>query len=521
MALRADAEVVERPQVDTRPMIESEPETPVIPPTEVDRYVLVLDLSKSMLAPLPDPNGAGSDRQKIEVARTAVYRILENAERSSAFFGLVTFTEVVRVAVALTEIRRENLPYIESLIGVLTPSGRSAIWDAMATGANMLRLGNQGVHGHLVLVTDGWDNASGRYEVVPEGKEPTPGRTDLVPHMLPTGSILTLRVIGIGSGDERDKGVDAPRMNELLTQLRRRAAEIGAANDFSYQEVVTGSQLFAQMVGAFLDVDYETIGRPIDQLHPEELARNAATAARALKSPTEHATVHRLSGHFSSAAGKEAVYSEAPGLEVDVISAPQGVLPSYLKERYGPLGSAIEAYVQKDYTTALERLGRSGNQLPPVTRLYWEARTHFAMGEVVDAARLLLQAWEEAEKLPPEARGRIIRRLALLQARMQDDRETETLVKFIDETDGKLERKDPELRARLQDLFTRLMELRGTYQLTRIAPQAESADAAQKHEAAVEQVFGLLQDTRLENTSQEPAVENALDFIELCLAELK
>ncbi|MCI4317208.1 MAG: VWA domain-containing protein, partial [Thermoplasmata archaeon] len=60
-----------------------------------ERHVLILDLSKSMLAPLPDTGGGGPDKQKIEVARTAVYRILENAETNGAFFGLVTFTETV------------------------------------------------------------------------------------------------------------------------------------------------------------------------------------------------------------------------------------------------------------------------------------------------------------------------------------------------------------------------------------------------------------------------------------------
>ncbi|MCI4322132.1 MAG: VWA domain-containing protein, partial [Thermoplasmata archaeon] len=72
-----------------------------------ERNVLVLDLSKSMLAPLPDPSG--SEKQKIEVARTAVYRILENAETTASEFGLVTFTESVRVAVPLGVIHKENL----------------------------------------------------------------------------------------------------------------------------------------------------------------------------------------------------------------------------------------------------------------------------------------------------------------------------------------------------------------------------------------------------------------------------
>ena len=39
-----------------------------------ERNVLVLDLSKSMLAPLPEPLTEGAERQKIEVARTAVFQ---------------------------------------------------------------------------------------------------------------------------------------------------------------------------------------------------------------------------------------------------------------------------------------------------------------------------------------------------------------------------------------------------------------------------------------------------------------
>jgi tetratricopeptide (TPR) repeat protein len=495
---------------------------PVAPaPVARERHVLILDLSKSMLAPLPDPDNPGPEKQKIEVARTAVYRILENAESMGAFFGLVTFTESVRVAVPLTEIRHENLPYIESLISMLTPSGRSAIWDALAVGADMLRAGANGaVRGNLVLVTDGWDNASSRFEVRdPNAPAPTGNKIDLVPYVLPPDSDLTFRVIGIGSGSERDKGVDSLRMNLFLTSLSARAKELHLPSPFNYQEVVTGSQLFSQMVNAFLDIDYEGV-RPMDQLHPEELARNAASAARALKEPQQHATVSRLSVHLASPAAEQEGYSEAPGLEVDVLSAPNGLVPPYLRERYGPLGTIIEAYLAKDYDAALERLGRAQALLPAVTRHYWSARIYFARGEIVDAARALLQAWQESEQLPPANRGRIIRRLALLQARMQNDKETETLVQFIDETETKLARSDPRLRARLVELFGRLMELRGTYQLTRLGAD-DPAQAAHKHEQAVEQIFGLLQDARLENTGAEPAVDGALDFIEICLAEMR
>ncbi len=484
-----------------------------------ERQVLILDLSKSMLAPLPDENGGAGDKQKIEVARTAVYRILENAESTHGFFGLVTFTETVRVAVPLTEIRRENLPYIESLISMLTPSGRSAIWDALAVGADLLRT-PAGVEGNLVLVTDGWDNASTRFTVT-EGNGATPSNySELGPYVLPPGSNLTLKVIGIGSGAERDKGVDSGRMGRFLEGLTRRAQELGVPTAFAYQEVVTGTQLFAQMVNAFLDIDFEG-DRELDQLHPEELAKHAAVAARALKEPQQHATVGRLTGHLASPAADAEMYDEAPTLEVDVLSVPGGAIPANLKERYGPLGGVIEAYLSKDYTGALERLTRAGAMLPAVTRYYWAARIHYGRGETVDAARSLLAAWGEAEQLPPASRGRIVRRLALLQARLQNDPETASLVQFIDETETKIKRADPKLRARLLELFQALMELRGTYQLTRAGGAEQSADAAAKHEQAVERAFGLLQDARLENTSGESVVDGALDFVEICLAEMR
>jgi hypothetical protein len=484
-----------------------------------ERHVLILDLSKSMLAPLPDTGGGGPDKQKIEVARTAVYRILENAETNGAFFGLVTFTETVRVAVPLTEIRRENLPYIESLISMLTPSGRSAIWDALAVGADLLRTGN-GVEGNLVLVTDGWDNASARFTVSEPG-QPTPGsHSELTPYILPPGSNLTLKVIGIGSGSERDKGVDSGRMGRFLDGIGRRASELQVPTTFTYQEVVTGSQLFSQMVNAFLDVDFEG-ARGIDQLHPEELARHAASAAKALKQPQQHATVGRLTGHLASPEATAEVYDEAPSLEFDVLSTPNGAVPAYLKERYGPLGSVIEAYLSRDYLGAQERLQRSSSMLPPVTVHYWAARIHFAKGEVIEAARALLTAWGEVDKLPPTNRGRVVRRLALLQAKLQNDKETETLIQFIDETENKLGHADPKLKARLSDLFQALMELRTTYQLTQLGAAEDSSDAAAKHEVAVERVFGMLQDARLENTSGEAVVDGALDFVEICLAEMR
>lgn len=484
--------------------------------------MLLLDLSKSMLAPLPDPQGAGPERQKIEVARTAVFRILQDAAATGTLFGLVTFTETVRVPVPLGEIHRENLPYIENLISLLTPSGRSAIWDALGVGADLLRMGTNGVQGNLVLVTDGWDNASARFEVRSDPKVKAPeGKVDLVPYILPAHSRLTLRVIGIGSGDERDKGVDSVRMNQMIGQLTDRAQELGLPPAFSFQLVTTGTQLFAQMVNAFLDVGYED-DRPIEELHPEELARHAGNAARALKEPQQHATVSRIkNAQGVGKSGGPTTYSESPDIEVDFLASGPGGPPAYLKERYGPLGEVVEAYLAGDYDRALELIQKTQGFLPAVTRLYWEARVQYARRAVVEAARTLLQAWNEAEKLPTATQAPILRRLAILQARMQNDKETETLVRFIDETEHHLTNGDPNTRERLMDLFAKLMELRGTYQLTRLAGEGDLQDAAVKHEAAVEEVFSLLQDARLDLATEGASVEGALDFIEICLAEMR
>ena len=487
-----------------------------------ERNVLLLDLSKSMLAPLPEPQNGHAEHQKIEVARTAVFRILQDAAASGTLFGLVTFTETVRVPVPLGEIRRENLPYIENLISMLAPSGRSAIWDAMAVGADLLRMGTDGVRGNLVLVTDGWDNASQRFDVrASSGTSLGAGRLDLGPYLLPANSRLTLRIIGIGNGAERDKGVDAGRMNQFLAQLTDRAQQLGLPPAFSFQEVTTGSALFAQMVHAFIDVGYEG-DQAIEELHPEELARHAASAARALKEPQQHATVSRIQpGRMSTPPAAEAAYREAPEMEIDVVAAGPAGAPAYLKERDGPLGEVVEAYLSGQYDRALELLARSQAVLPPVTQLYWEARVQFARHAVVEAARALLQAWTEAERLPEASQVPILRRLAMLQARMQNDKETETLVKFIDNTEHGLAQSDPKTRERLMALFGKLMELRGTYQLTRLAGEGDLQDAALKHEAAVEEVFSLLQDARLDLSVGGPVIEGALDFIEICLAEMR
>jgi hypothetical protein len=492
-----------------------QPEAPA-PPGE--RQVLVLDLSRSMLAPLPDPSGA--TRQKIEIARSAVARIVQNAETTGQPFGLVTFSDTAKVAVPLGGIHRENRPYVQSLIDMLAPAGRSAIWDGLAMGADLLREANGTVKGTLVLVTDGWDNASLQYEPTgSDGKMSPMPRRDLYGHLLPSGSALTLRIIGIGSGAQRDKGVDSERMNQFVGGLNSRALLVGAPTTFTYEEVDTGADLYTEMVNAFLDVE-DAPRASAFALAPEDLARNAARAARALKQPEEHSAIHRLARSGAAPLEVDMPYSEAAILEVDVL-APGRAPPADLRGRYGPLAGVVESYVKRDYAKALSELGRARLVLPPVTYAYWQAKIAFAKGELVEAARALLVAWSASEAVPIQSRIRVTRRLALLQAQMQKDPEAEALLTFVEETEGKIREAPAELQTRVMDLFDRLLELRGTYQLTKIEGAEDPAVAAQKHESAVEEIFGLLQDARLENTAGDAAVDGALDFVEICLAEMR
>ena len=438
-----------------------------------ERNVLLLDLSKSMLAPLPDPQGSRGERQKIEVARTAVYRILHEGARSGTSFGLVTFTDTVRVAVPLGTIETDHLAYIENLISLLTPNGRSAIWDAIGVGADLLRGGDQSVQGNLVLVTDGWDNASVRFGVRdPPGAALRPGVTDLVTHLLPEHSEVNLRIIGIGEGTERDKGVDGGRMNAFLGQLTSRARALGITGTFAFQEVRTGSELFAQMVQAFLDVGYGD-DQALEDLHPEELAQRAATAAKALKAPEQHDTVAPAQERPASpaSAGRTGARGEHRdgGRPPGRYGRRTGLSPRPVRPARGG-GRGLHRRPVRPCAT----LAHIGCPVPPYRSVgcTWEARVQFARGAAEDAARALLGAWAEAEKLSPASQGPIVRRLALLQARIQNDKETETLVRFLDDSEQRLSGAKPAVRERLQDLFGRLMELRGTYQLTRMAGPA-------------------------------------------------
>ena len=492
--------------------------SPLVRPPPRPRHVLVLDISKSMLAPLEEPSPGTAVRRKIEVARAATYRIFEAVQAQRALFGLVTFSNSAKVAIPLTEIRPEIRPALDNMIALLQPAGRSAIWDALALGSDLLRVPGGGVVGNLVLVTDGWDNMSQRFVGGPSSSEasPDPGkaapgpRQDVLGYLLNPRSRVALQIIGIGSGTEKDKGVDSQRMAQFAQAYAQRAQSLGLPCTVLYQEVITSEELFSRMITAFLDVPFED-QRNLEELHPDDVAQAAASAARGLRD------ARRSSPMAVGGPGvPPLVRPPHPGLplEVDVLDAQasQGVLN--LEERYGPLGQVARAFLEKDYARAETLLYQKGGLIAPVTRFYWQARVAFAQGKAEEAARHLAQAWGEAEILSGPERTQILRRVALLQAKLTQDRETEDLVAFFDAAETRARALGPENRKRLEELFDQILELRRTY-------AGVSGGGAAQHEALVETIFGELQDARLRNSPRDPTLEAFFDFVEIALAEMR
>ncbi len=487
---------------------------PLSPPPPRPRHVLVLDISKSMLAPLPDPVDESKVRRKIEVARAATYRIFEAVQTQGSYFGLVIFSNTAKVAIPLTEIRPEIRPALDNMVALLQPSGRSAIWDALALGADLLRAPGGGVVGNLVLVTDGWDNMSQRFrtdgeEEVPGASSPLPGRQSVLSYVLNPRSRVALQVIGIGSGGEKDKGVDSQRMGRFTRAYAHRAQALGIPCTVSYQEVITSEELFSRMVTAFLDVPFDD-QRNLEELHPDDVAQAAAAAARGLRDGHRPSPVEYLSSNRNPSG---AAPPAAP-LEVDILDAQASQGAVNLQERYGPLGEIVQAYLDHDYTRAETLLYQKGGLVAPLTRFYWQARVAFAQGKNEEASRDLAQAWTEAEGLSGVERTRILRRLALLQAKITGDEETAQLVSIFDAAETRARAIGPEARERLERIFDEILELRRTYAQV-------SGGGAARHEALVETIFGELQDARLQNKPRDATLEAFFDFAEIALAEMR
>jgi hypothetical protein len=469
------------------------------------RHVLVLDTSKSMLAPMAD-----SSRRKIEVARSAVFKILEEVKSQGAVFGMVVFNSTASVLLPLSP----QLPRVEEIVDRLVPSGKSAIWDALALGADLLRTTEGYVKGNLVLVTDGWDNMSQHFHVRDMDARPQPNATtvDLLGYMLPPNSQLKLQVIGIGSGVEKDKGVDTGRMQAFIAGFTRMAMAGSSASSASYVEVMTGEELFSGMVNAFVDIPFEDTPA-FDTLSSEDIASHAAGMAHTLKESDRHSLVGYL-GSAKSSSTEEAPEDKENGQEFDVVVSSEEGIPSNWKERYGPLGLVAEAYMAKDWAKAESILHGKGTKIHPVTKSYWLARVSYAKGDADGASRYLTEAWIEAFKLPPAEKSKIYRRLALFHAKISGDKDIQNFVEILERALSKARTSSPALTSQLERMFERLLELRNTYAKIR-------EGGAVEHEQLVEEIFGLLQDARLENRDRDPSIETFLSFVEVTLAEMR
>jgi hypothetical protein len=451
---------------------------------------------------------ADGAHKKIEVARSAVYKIMGEVKSQKALFGMVVFNSTASVLFPLSP----QLPSPDEVAERLVPSGKSAIWDALALGAELLRTVDGAVVGNMVLVTDGWDNMSERFHVErPEAQ--TAGRSntiDLLGHLLPRNSRLKLQIIGIGSGTEKDKGVDTVRMKALVEGFSRLATEFSSPSTATYKEVLTGEELFSGMVNAFLDVPFED-SQDFDSLNNEDIASHAAAMAHALRESHKHSLVGTLSSAKASNATEATSDSQ---LEVDVATANADGQPLHWADRYGPLGEVAEAYVNKDWTHAEEILSRKGTPIHPITRAYWLARISYAKGDAEEASKNLTEAWIEADQLSAKEKVQIYRRLALLHAKISGDKEVQNFVEIFERAATRAKSLSPSLSEHLEAMFEKILDLRRTYALIRTGGAVE-------HERLVEEIFGLLQDARLEDKVRDPSIEQFLSVVEVTLSEMR
>ncbi len=479
------------------------PPPPVRSPVDVPRHVLVLDTSKSMLAPI-----SGAPRRKIEVAREAVGKILEEVASQRAFFGMVVFNSTTRVLFPLSQ----KLPTMAEIEQNTVPTGKSAIWDALGLGADLLRLGPGGpIVGNLVLVTDGWDNMSRYFRLGPElPQSPVQrGSRDLVEYIVRGDTALRLQIIGIGSGAEKDKGVDAAMMQTLLSAFSSRATQVSSDSKASYREVMTGEELYTRMINAFLDVPFEDSGQ-FSSLSSEDLAQHAAEVAHALRNTSQYGLVE----HLSTAKKTEPGATPTEGADFDVAVAQDGEISSEMRERFGPLSEVASAFMAQDWARAEVVLQRNASVIHPFTRSYWMARISYAKGDGTEAARYLTEAWIEAATLPDSEKPQMYRRLALLHAKVGGDRQVQSLVEIFERARAKVGDQNAPLRDHLDSMFEKVLDLKRTYAAIR-------SGGAMEHEKLVEEIFGLLQDARIEDTRRDPDIQAFLSFVEVALSEMR
>lgn len=467
---------------------------------EPPRHVLVLDTSKSMLAPI-----TGVPKRKIEVAREAVGKILEEVKAQQAYFGIVVFNSTARVLFPISQ----KIPTLEAVVRNTVPTGRSAIWDAIGLGADQLRSPTGEIVGNLVLVTDGWDNMSRYFRLGPQAPESAmqQGSRDIVEYIMRPGTQLKLQIIGIGSGAEKDRGVDSALMQILVNSYTRKATEFATGSTVTYMEVLTGEDLYRKMVNAFLDVPFEDT-EAFGALSNEDLAKHAAGVASALRDTSGHTLVDHLGAARKSdaPAGNDAAF--------DVTVSVDGNIPQDLRQRYGPIGDVATAFMAGDWAAAQAILMKNAPIIHPVTRAYWLARIGYARGDQAEAARHLTDAWIEANGLRPSERAVIYRRLALLHAKISGDMEVQSLVQIFERAILAVPPDQATLKNNLEAMFEKILDLRRTY-------ASIKSGGAVEHEKLVEEIFGLLQDARIEDKARDPNIQSFLSLAEVALSEMR
>ncbi|MCL4324043.1 MAG: hypothetical protein M1144_01045 [Candidatus Thermoplasmatota archaeon] len=73
---------------------------------------------------------------------------------------------------------------------------------------------------------------------------------------------------------------------------------------------------------------------------------------------------------------------------------------------------------------------------------------------------------------------------------------------------------DRKLQGHLEIMFERMLDLKQTYASIRTG-------GALEHEKVVEEIWGLLQDARIEDTQRDPDIQAFLSFVEVALSEMR
>lgn len=101
-----------------------------------------------------DVSGSMKDNNNIGAAKSAIVRFLQSGNSEDEYF-LVTFNQSTKLAQNFTK----ETATIQSEISIRQPGGRTALYDAVYMGLDMIRQGKNEKKA-LILITDGEDNSS-------------------------------------------------------------------------------------------------------------------------------------------------------------------------------------------------------------------------------------------------------------------------------------------------------------------------------------------------------------------------